>query len=144
MTKEIAALEANGTWVMATLPPNKKALGYVTVTTFLAVVVSRNWELHQMDVHDAFLHGDLDEDVYMKMPPGFYVGRNGMVCKMRKSSYDLRQAPRCWFAKLAASLLSYGFCRSYSDYSLFTIRRGKLELHVLIYVDDLIVAGTDL
>ncbi|GAA0168149.1 transmembrane signal receptor [Lithospermum erythrorhizon] len=96
-----------------------------------------------MDVHNAFLHCDLDEEVYTKMPPGFYVGRKGIVCKLWKSLYGLRQAPRCWFAKLVTSLLSYGFCQSYSDYSLFSIRQGKLELYVLIYVDDLIVAGNN-
>ncbi|GAA0145431.1 transmembrane signal receptor [Lithospermum erythrorhizon] len=185
MAHEIAALEANGIWVMAPLPPDKKTLGckwvykikyntngiverlkvrlvilgnhqvagidyhetfasvakMVTVRTFLVEAASRNWELHQMDVHNAFLHGDLDVEVYMKMPHGFYVGQPGIVCKLRKSLYGLRQAPRCWFAKLATSLLAYGFSQSYSDYSLFIIHKGPLELYVLVYVDDLIVAG---
>ena len=115
----------------------------VTVRTFLAVAAARNWEVHQMDVHNAFLHGDLDEEVYMKLPPGFNPTSPGKVCRLQKSLYGLKQAPRCWFAKLATSLRQYGFSRSYSDYSLFTYCRGNVRLHVLVYVDDLIISGND-
>ena len=115
----------------------------VTVRTFLAVAASRNWEVHQMDVHNAFLHGDLDEEVYMKLPHGFTPATSGKVCRLQKSLYGLKQAPRCWFAKLATSLRQYGFCRSYSDYSLFTYYRGDVRIHVLVYVDDLIISGNN-
>lgn len=114
----------------------------VSVRVFLAVAVIRNWELHQMDVHNAFLHGDLDEEVYMKLPPGFY-GSRGKVCRLKKSLYGLRQAPRNWFSKLATALKTFGFTQSYADYSLFSFKRSGIELHVLVYVDDLIVAGNN-
>jgi len=55
----------------------------------------------------------------------------------------LRQAPRCWFAKLAGALKQYGFQQSHSDYSLFTLHKGTLQLHVLVYVDDLIISGNN-
>lgn len=115
----------------------------VTVRTVLAVAAAKAWELHQMDVHNAFLHGDLQEDVYMKLPPGFMTEHKGMVCKLRKSLYGLRQAPRCWFAKLSTALKNYGFRQSCSDYSLFTLRTTTVHLVVLVYVDDLIVSGND-
>ena len=114
----------------------------VTVRTFLAVAAAKNWALHQMDVHNAFLHGDLAEEVYMKPPPGFSSTR-GKVCRLLKSLYGLRQAPRCWFAKLVASLKKYGFRQSYSDYSLFTFRQASVQLNVLVYVDDLIISSND-
>ncbi|GAA0153631.1 transmembrane signal receptor [Lithospermum erythrorhizon] len=81
----------------------------VTVRTFPAVAAARNWELHWMDVHNAFLHGDLHEEFYMKLPPGLVIDHPGMVCRLKKSLYGLREAPRSWFAKLAASLKKYGF-----------------------------------
>jgi len=115
----------------------------VTVRVFLAVAAARQWELHQMDVHNAFLHGDLQEEVYMKMPPGFQVTSPKKVCHLRKSLYGLKQAPRCWFAKLSKALQEYGFRQSYSDYSLFTLHHEDIRLNVLVYVDDLIISGND-
>lgn len=57
--------------------------------------------------------------------------------------YGLKQASRCWFAKLAITLNEYGFVQSYFDYSLFTLHKGKIQINVLVYVDDLIIAGND-
>ncbi|KAL2922825.1 Retrovirus-related Pol polyprotein from transposon TNT 1-94 [Bienertia sinuspersici] len=115
----------------------------VTVRAFLAIAAAKNWELHQMDVHNAFLHGDLDEEVYMRPPPGFHGSAPGLVCRLQKSLYGLRQAPRCWFAKLASALKRYGFVQSYSDYSLFTMTSGDIQLSILVYVDDLIISGNN-
>ena len=76
----------------------------VTVRAFLAIASSENWELHQMDVHNAFLHGDLDEEVYMKLPPRFTSTDSNLICRLWKSLYGLQQAHRCWFAKLVTAL----------------------------------------
>lgn len=114
-----------------------------TGRTLLAVTAVRGWELHQMDVHNAFLHGDLDEEVYMKLPPGYSTHDRIKVCKLRKSFYGLRQAPGCWFTKLTTALKAYGFVQSYSDYSLFIYQQKGVHLSVLVYVDDLIIAGDD-
>ena len=92
----------------------------VTVRVFLAIAASKNWELHQMDVHNAFLYGDLNEEVYMKLPPGFATSYPNMVCHLRKSLYGLKQTFRCWFANLVSALKFYGFLKSYFDYSFFT------------------------
>ena len=61
----------------------------VTVYTFLAVAATKNWELHQMNVHYAFLHDDLEEEVYMRMPHAFYSNKPGMVCRLKKFLYGL-------------------------------------------------------
>lgn len=115
----------------------------VTVRTFLAIAAIKNWEVHQMDVHNAFLHGDLEEEVYMKIPPGFDNKNSNLVCRMKKSIYGLRQSSRCWFEKLATALRRYGFLQSYCDYSLFTLTRGNIQINVLVYVDDMIIAAND-
>jgi len=112
-----------------------------TVRTFLTVAVAQRWELHQMDVNNAFLHGDLEEEVYMHMPPGFSSSSPTKVWRLRKSLYGLRQAPRQWFAKLSATLAHHAFVRSYTDYSLFTYHKGKVFLALLVYVDDIILTG---
>lgn len=113
-----------------------------TVRLFLDIAAKQGWIVHQMDVHNAFLHGDLDEEVYMKLPPGFQTADRNKVCRLHKSLYGLKQAPRCWFAKLSSALLEYGFEQSLGDYSLFTYEKGTTRLHILVYVDDLIIAGS--
>lgn len=114
-----------------------------TVRSLLKIVATQNWEVHQMDVHNAFLHGDLDEEVYIKLPQGFTHSEPNKVLRLHKSLYGLKQAPRCWFEKLTKALIRAGFYQSYSDYSLFVYSRGKVEIRVLIYVDDLIICGND-
>lgn len=80
-----------------------------TVRLFLRVAAGNDWPVYQMDVHNAFLHGDLEEEVYMKPPPGFFSSDETKVCRLRKAIYCLKQAPRCWFEKLTTSLRDYGF-----------------------------------
>jgi len=96
-----------------------------------------------MDVSNAFLHGDLNEEVYMMLPPGFRTPSSHKVCRLQKSLYRLKQAPRQWFAKLSSKLLEYGFVRSYVDYSLFTYRKDDVCMALLVYVDDLVLTGNN-
>lgn len=84
-----------------------------------------------MDVHNAFLHGDLKEEVYMKLLQGFQHSDPNKVCLLHKAVYRLRQAPRCWFSKLTNALNKYGFKHSYADYSLFVYSRKGMELRSL-------------
>ncbi|CAH9116972.1 unnamed protein product, partial [Cuscuta epithymum] len=115
----------------------------VTVRTMLAIAASRDWEIHQMDVDNAFLHGDLHEEVYMHPPPGYSSSKPGQVCRLLHSLYGLRQAPRCWFSKLTRALVNYGFHQPHADYSLFTLHRGGHILCILVYVDDLLITGSN-
>ena len=114
-----------------------------SVRTFLSITVSRGWELHQLDINNAFLYGDLDEEVYMRLPPGFTSSSSTCVCKLHKSLYGLRQVSRQCFAKLSFTLTAYGFVRSYADYSLFMYQKGAVFLALLVYVDDIILASND-
>ncbi|KAG7564441.1 Ribonuclease H-like superfamily [Arabidopsis suecica] len=112
-----------------------------TVCVFLDFAVKKNHEVHQMDVHNTFLHVDLHKEVYMKLPQGFSSPTETRVCRLRKSLYGLKQAPRCWFAKLADSLLKCGFFQTRPDYSLFVYNKHGISLRILVYVDDLIISG---
>jgi len=114
-----------------------------SVRIFLSVAVAKGWELHQLDVNNAFLHGDLDEEVYMRLPPGFQSIDPTKVCRLKKSLYGLRQAPRQWFAKLSSKLSEYGFVRTYADYSLFVYRQQEVFMGLLIYVDDIVLASNN-
>lgn len=97
-----------------------------------------------MDVHNAFLHGDLEEEIYMQLPPGFKTDDPTKVCHLRKSLYGLKQSRRCWLSKLSKTLLAFGFKQSYEDYSLFSLIEGNICLHILVYVDDFIIADNDI
>jgi hypothetical protein len=101
------------------------------------------WSLHQLDVQNAFLHGLLEEKVYMKQPPGYEdKSKFNYVCKLDKALYGLKQAPRVWYSRLSSKLQSLGFTSSNADTSLFFFNKGGITIFVLIYVDDIIVASS--
>ncbi|RVW13589.1 Retrovirus-related Pol polyprotein from transposon RE1 [Vitis vinifera] len=116
----------------------------VTVCCVFFIAAARHWHLYQLDVNNAFLHVDLDEEVYMTLPLGY--GRKGesRVCRLLKSLYGLKQASRNWYSKLSFVLLLTGYSQSDADHSLFTWTQGSSITVVLVYVDDLLIAGNDL
>eukprot|EP00253_Pinus_taeda_P018930 PITA_18930 len=91
-----------------------------SIRLVLSLVASFKWEVHQMDVKFAFLHGDLHEEIYMEQPPGFRQIESGLVCQLKKSLYGLKQAPRAWYAKIDSFLLDIGFSRRHSDNTVYT------------------------
>lgn len=127
-----------------------------TVRTLLAVAAKENLYTFQMDVSNAFLHGELSENVYMKLPQGYRAigsrlttnmeltkSKGTMVCKLKKSLYGLKQAPRLWFYKLSSTLLQLGYKQSKADSSLFSLCTSTTIIVVLVYVDDLLISGNN-
>lgn len=103
----------------------------------------RQWPIHQLDVKNAFLHGTLNETVYMEQPPGFQDSQKPYhVCSLKKSLYGLRQAPRAWFDKFSDFLLEYGFFCSSTDPSLFIYHQQQHTILLLLYVDDIVLTGS--
>ncbi|WVZ13928.1 hypothetical protein V8G54_011494 [Vigna mungo] len=187
MCVELDALQANNSWVLTTLSPNKNAIGcrwvykikynsdgsidrykarlvakgynqiegldyletfapvtkLTTVRLLLAIAATKNWTLKQLDVNNAFLHGDLHEDVYMKVPPGLTTSTPNQVCKLQRSLYGLKQAGRQWYAKLHNFLLSHNYNCSTSDNSLFLQHDGQYITAILIDVDDILITGNN-
>ncbi|CAL2225120.1 unnamed protein product [Prunus armeniaca] len=115
-----------------------------TVRVLLSLAANHDWPLLQFDVKNAFLHGDLNEEIYMDLPLGIPVtSKEGVMCKLQKSLYGLKQSPRAWFGKFAASMKKFGNVQSNSYHTLFLKRhKGKLTA-LIIYVDDMIVTGDD-
>uniref|UniRef100_A0A7N2KXZ2 Retrovirus-related Pol polyprotein from transposon TNT 1-94 n=1 Tax=Quercus lobata TaxID=97700 RepID=A0A7N2KXZ2_QUELO len=99
--------------------------------------------LPKMDVKNAFLNGDLSEEVYMQPPPGLSVESN-KVCHLRRALYGLKQALRAWFTKFSSTIFRLGYTASPYDSALFLRRIDKGTILLLLYVDDMIITGDDL
>ncbi|GKD07386.1 ribonuclease H-like domain-containing protein [Tanacetum coccineum] len=114
-----------------------------TIRTVLSLVVSRQWPIHQLDVKNAFLNGDLSETVYMHQPLSFVDSRfPNHVCLLQRSLYGLKQAPRAWFQRFARYAIRDGFSHSRCDSSLFMYTQGSQVAYLLIYVDDIILTAS--
>uniref|UniRef100_A0A2N9F358 Uncharacterized protein n=1 Tax=Fagus sylvatica TaxID=28930 RepID=A0A2N9F358_FAGSY len=115
-----------------------------SVRILLSFAVSHSWPLYQLDIKNAFLHGDLKEEVYMDQPPGYVVaGSEHLVCRLQKTLYGLKQSPRAWFDRFSAVVLGYGFQRSTSDHSVFVRHSSNGTIVLIVYVDDIIISGSD-
>lgn len=112
---------------------------FATLRALLAVCTWLNWELHQVDVCGAYLEGDLEEEIYMKPPEG--VNRKGFW-KLLKAIYGLKQVGYQWRKKLDSIMAGFGFRKSIADDCLYVLEKGgSILVVVLVYVDDMAVAG---
>lgn len=113
-----------------------------TIRAVLAIVAREDLHLEQLDVKTAFLHGDLEEEIYMVQPQGFAVqGKERMVCKLQKSLYGLKQAPRQWYKRFDNFMVGNGFSRCQADHCCYMKNFGNSCIILLLYVDDMLIAG---
>ncbi|XP_052299567.1 retrovirus-related Pol polyprotein from transposon RE1 isoform X1 [Citrus sinensis] len=116
-----------------------------SIRVLLSLAASLGWQLQQLDVKNAFLNGELEEEVYMDLPPGFE-NEYGIekVCKLKRSLYGLKQSPRAWFDRFTKSVRSFGYLQSQADHTMFFkhFTDGSVVI-VIVYVDDIILTGSN-
>lgn len=111
-----------------------------TIRTVLTIALHHHWDISQLDVKNAFLHGNLHETVFMHQPPGFRDPNfPNHICRLKKSLYGLKQAPRAWYQRFTDYVTQLGFRLSSSDHSLFIHHQGRDVAYILLYVDDIIL-----
>ena len=106
-----------------------------SIRVLLAIANMHDYEFKQFDIKTAFLYGELEENIYMKPPPGLDY-EEGYVCKLEKSLYGLKQSPRCWNMKFSTFLQNYGFEPSTADKCVYTGYVKDVKVLLVIYVDD--------
>ena len=108
----------------------------------LSLVAAYDFEVEQMDVKTTFLHGDLEEEIYMSQPEHFVEkGKGNFVYKLKKSLYGLKQSPRMWYQKFDTYVLSSGFLRSKFDHCVYYKSKNGHILIIVLYVDDMVFIG---
>jgi len=110
------------------------AIKYATIKVVFAHVIFAQWKIHQIDVNNTFLNGDMHENVYMQKPPDFVTSNSHLVFKLIKAVYNLKQAPRSWYQKLSITFQHFGFTFTTNDPSLFIRFTHFCSLFILIYM----------
>lgn len=115
-----------------------------TIRVLIALATIHKLEIHQMDVKTAFLNGDMEEEIYMEQPEVFVVpGQEHKVCKLVKSLYGLKQAPKQWHENFDKVILSNGFRAHELDKCVYSKFNGNRSVIICLYVDDMLIFGTD-
>ena len=114
------------------------------VRLFISLAATHNWDLRQLDIKNAFLHGNLQKEVYMEQPSGFVAqGEIGKVYRLRKSLYGLKQSPRDWFGKFSQAVEKFGLQKSKFDHSVFYRNSISGIILLVVYVDDIVITRSD-
>nr|CAN66416.1 hypothetical protein VITISV_044133 [Vitis vinifera] len=172
MVDEMVALHFNGTWDLVSLPLGKSTVGCRWVYTvkvgpdgqvnrLKARLVAKGYtqiygcdygdtfspvaKIAFLDIKNAFLYAELLEEVYMEQPPGFVAqGESGLVCKLRRSLYGLKQSPRAWFGHFSSVVQEFGMLWSEADHSVFYHHNSSSQcIYLVVYVDDIVITSSD-
>ncbi|XP_078445042.1 uncharacterized protein LOC144714219 [Wolffia australiana] len=153
MDAEYAALTERQTWILVPRPLNTNIVtcrwiftvkyhADGTVDRYKARLVG--WPLHQLDVSNAFLYGELTEWVFMEQPPGYITpGSASKVCHLQRALYSLKQSPHAWFAKFSKLVLALGLTQCTVDPTVFRRHGSKGTVILAVYVDDILLTGSD-
>lgn len=174
MEEELQSMSKNNVWTLVDFDGGYKPIGYkwvyktkrnaqgkierykawqliMALTTYgldrviMALTTYYDLELHQMDVKTIFLDGDLEEDIYMKQPPGFVeMGKDDMICKLNKSIYELKQASRQWYIKFDKVVVAHGFTENKLEDCIYSKFDGSKFIFLVLYIDDILIASSNL
>jgi hypothetical protein len=111
-----------------------------SIHLFISIVVAKGWEVHHIDVKNAFLHNDISDEIYMEQPHGF-IKNSSLVCRLKKLLYGLKQAPRAWYENMDSYFLSHDFVRCKSYCNLYMLKTTYSLMISVLYVDDLLITG---
>jgi hypothetical protein len=115
-----------------------------TIRLLLAISAQKGWKVFQLDVKSAFLNEVLQEEIYVEQPDGFVIqGAKDKVYLLQKALYGLKQAPRAWYSRIDEHLLNLGFVKSLSEATLYVKLKDNDVLIVSLYVDDILVTGSN-
>ena len=117
----------------------------VSARLLISMAAIQSWPLYQLDIKNAFLHGDLAKEVYMEQPPGFFAQEeSGLICRLCHSLYGLKQSPRAWFGRFSSVVQEFGMTRSIADHSIFYHHTSSRQyIYLIVYVDGIIITGND-
>ncbi len=117
-----------------------------SIRTTLSLVAIEDLHLEQLDLNTTFLHGDLQEDIYMQKPQEYEVkGREKLVRRLKKRLYGLKQAPRQWYLKFDRFMSEQGYIRCHSNHCVYLKKKNDGSyIILLLYVDDILVAGSNM
>ena len=116
-----------------------------SIRILMPLAANRDWPLKQFDVRNAFLNGDLEEEVYKELPLGIRSESlcADKVCKLKKALYGLKQSPRAWFGRFTSTMKVFGYKQSNSDHTLFIKHKEGKVTALIVYVDDMVLTGDD-
>nr|GEU73396.1 hypothetical protein [Tanacetum cinerariifolium] len=149
--EEMSSLKKNHTWELVDQPPGQKLIDYnevyspvvrrTSIRVILSLTTCEDYELEQLDVNTAFLHGNLEETIYMRQLPSFEEGTGNKVCLLKKSLYGLKQSPRQWYKRFDVYMINNGFNRrNYDSCVYFKEFAQGMYIYLLMYVDDMLIA----
>ncbi|GJZ97506.1 retrotransposon protein, putative, ty1-copia subclass [Tanacetum coccineum] len=152
--EEMSSLKKNHTWELVDQPPGQKLISYKWLykikegtegiqkpRVILSLTACEDYELEQLDVKMAFLHGNLEETIYIRQSPGFEEGMGNKVCLLKKSLYGLKQSPRQWYKRFDVYMVSNGFSHnSYDSCVYFKEFAPGMYIYLMLYVDDMLIA----
>ena len=117
-----------------------------SIRLLFSIAAMRSWPLYHLDIKNAFLYGDLVEEVYMEQPLGFVTqGESCLVCRLRRSLYGLKQSPRAWFGRFSSVVQKFGMTQNTSDHHVFFYHHTSSEqgIYLIVYVNDIVITGSN-